>query len=364
MAVWRRQARTSLNPDDVRMTLGEHLEELRTRLIRAIIALVVGAIVCFIYNDEVMGFLCAPIFAILKEQGYPTELYYFNPAEAFMISLKVSIIVGFMLTAPYSLAQIWGFISAGLYPQERKWVRHFAPASIILFFVGAGFLLVIVSPMLYSFLLSYQTRLPDRTWLFPRFGRSTTPPEIETTQTYNLWPAESQPSAETAPGTPGTSPSWAPRVPAFDEDPKNPPEGTPWLNKTSHQIHIRYGEKTYTLASLAEANEGPRLRPDIRISENIIFVLELAAAFGLAFQIPVIVTFLAAIGIVSTAQMAGLRRYVWFGMSVAAAIVTPTTDIASMMLLLVPMVLLFEIGLWVARIVERTKPAKPEGESS
>jgi sec-independent protein translocase protein TatC len=366
MPLWRRQQHTPLNPDDVRMTLGEHLEELRSRLIRAILALAVGAVICFIYSDEVLAFLCAPIFAILREQGYPQELPFFNPAEAFMISIKVSIIVGFILSAPYGLTQIWGFVAAGLYIHERKWVRRFAPASIILFFVGALFLLLIVSPVLYRFLLSYQTHLPDRTGLFPAFlWRGTGRPAMKTDQKDTTWPAESSGPAASRPEAPASMPSSRDlaHIPAFEKDPKDPPEGVPWLNTTARRIHIRYGDKVYSWTSLSEVDEGPKLRPDIRISENIIFMLELSAAFGITFQIPVIVAFLAAVGIVSAAQMAGMRRYIWFGMSIAAAVITPTTDVASMMLMMVPMVLLFEVGLWVARILERGRSTRaPAGE--
>jgi sec-independent protein translocase protein TatC len=361
MAIWRRTKPDYVNPDDVRMTLGEHLEELRSRLIRAIIALVVGAVICFIYSDELLGFLCAPIFAILRKEGYPTELGFFSPAEAFMISLKVAIIVGFILTAPFSIAQIWGFVAAGLYPKERKWVRRFAPTSIVLFFTGAAFLLIVAAPMLYGFLLSYQNVLPDRANLYPAWllgGKEREPIKVQHLDTG--WPEilASQPAASLPEaGQVGGRP-W-PRVPALMEDPVSPPEGVFWLNCKEHQLRVRYGDEVYHLGSsgLVPVTQGPRLRPDIRISDNIIFVLELSAAFGIAFQVPVVVAFLAAVGIVPVREMARLRRYVWFGMSIAAAIITPTTDVVSMMFLLLPMVVLYEIGLWVGRIIEKRRVA-------
>lgn len=358
MVWWRRANPNYPNPDEVRMTLGEHLEELRGRLIRAIIALVVGAVICFIYSDELLGFLCAPIFAILRKEGYPAELGFFSPAEAFMISLKVAIIVGFILTAPFSISQIWGFVAAGLYPHERKWVRRFAPASIVLFFTGAGFLLLVAAPLLYGFLLTYQNKLPDRTGLYPSVllgGTAREPIEVDVA-------GDEQPAAS-RPHNGGADWPFPGRIPAFTADPADPPEGAFWLNRTEHQIRVRYGKKIYYLGSagLVPVAQGPRLRPDIRISDNIIFVLQLSAAFGVAFQVPVVVAFLAAVGIVPVAQMARLRRYVWFGMAIASAVITPTTDVVSMLFLLLPMVVLYEVGLWVGRLIEKSRPApKPD----
>lgn len=366
MAMWRRTNPDYPNPDDVRMTLGEHLEELRTRLIRAIIALAIGAVVCFIYSDELLGFLCAPIFAILRKEGYPAELGFFSPAEAFMISLKVAIIVGFIITAPFSLTQIWGFIAAGLYPHERKWVRRFAPASIALFFTGAGFLLLIAAPLLYSFLLTYQNKLPDRTGLYPAFLLGTTERKpVEVDHADDGWPATaaSQPATTLPQDFESPRPPLT-RIPALVADPVAPPEGVFWMNRTERQIRIRYGSQVYYLGSggLTPVTQGPRLRPDIRISDNIIFVLQLSAAFGIAFQVPVIVAFLAAVGIAPVEQMARLRRYVWFGMSIASAIITPTTDVVSMLFLFLPMVLLYEVGLWAGRIIEKSKPPATPAE--
>lgn len=357
MAMWRRTNPDYPNPDDIRMTLGEHLEELRSRLIRAIIALVIGAGVCFVYSDTLLGILCAPIFAILRQQGLPEELGFFSPTEAFMVSLKVAIIVGFILTAPFSISQIWGFVAAGLYPQERKWVRRFAPTSIILFFAGAGFLQFIVSPVLYRFLLGYQSDLPNMTNLVPDWLVGSNRSVIDVNTADTIWP-DTQPAVS----APATSPaSWPAslRLPAFLEDPADPPEGRFWLNRTEHRIHIRFGNQVYYLSNtgLSPVTQGPRLRPDIRISDNVVFMLQLSAVFGIAFQVPVIVAFLAAVGIAKVEQMARLRRYVWFGMAIAAAVITPTTDPSGMLLLLIPMVLLYEVGLLVARMLEKETPA-------
>lgn len=327
------------HPDDVRMTLGEHLEELRTRLIRAMIGLVAGSILCYIFIDHVMGFLTAPLFAVLRSQGIEPRMVALNPAENFLTFLKVSIIVGFIASAPYSLTQIWGFVSAGLYPHERKWVRRFAPASIGLFFVGAGFLLLVVSPMLLNFLVGYRQELPNYDFA-PRWLLGGIKP-IEVNEHDLAWPT--------------TQP-----IPAFDKDPTDPPQRMVWINARDRVMRIRLGDEHFTVGHLEPAEKRNRLEPMMRISEYVVFILHLAAAFGIGFQVPVVVSFVAVVGLATADQMARLRRYIWFGMAIGSACITPP-DISSMILLLGPMAMLFEVGLLIARAVERRRAAnKPQ----
>jgi len=92
----------------------------------------------------------------------------------------------------------------------------------------------------------------------------------------------------------------------------------------------------------------------MRISEYVIFILQLSAAFGIGFQVPVVVAFVATLGIATADQMASLRRHIWFGMAVVAACVTPP-NVGSMLMLLIPMIGLLEIGLLVARLIERDR---------
>lgn len=338
------------NPDEIRMTLGEHLEELRSRLIRALVALVIGAIICYSFIDYVLAFLVWPIFTIYRKHGFSeTALKTLSPAEGFMTTLKVAIIVGVIISAPYSIAQIWGFVAAGLYPHERRWVRLFAPASIALFFIGALFLIIVVSPVLLDFLLTYQTELPNIEWAMPSFLVKATQPE----------PMEieySPPGFGTATQPAGHLPA----LPAYAQDPKNPPEGVLWLNRTEREIRIRLGGKTFTCSNLKELGAKNRIVPDMRLGEVVPFVLQMAAAFGLGFQVPIVVAFLALVGIFSSSDMAHYRRHVIFIMAVLAAVVTPP-DPGSMVMLLLPMVGLFEAGLVAARIIERRRAAANAG---
>ncbi len=343
MAILRQSSRT--DPDEIRMTLGEHLEELRSRLIRAIVAIVVGTILCFIFVDKLIALLIWPVQLVLRKHGFDDHLTTLSPAEMMITSLKVSMIVGIILTAPYSLSQIWGFVAAGLYPHERKWVSRFAPVSIALFFAGVAFMLFIVSPLLMNFLLAYQTKLPQLhpympEWILNVLELKEAPPDGEGQEPEELWPT-SQPVS----------------MPMFRKDPELtdevPPKGVPWINKPDREVRVRIDDEIYTLSRLRPADpDSITVVPELRISDTIVFILQLAAAFGIGFQVPVVVAFIALIGVASAAEMGKMRRYIWFGMAIASAVITPP-DPTSMIMLLGPMFVLLEFGLIAARLIER-----------
>ncbi len=336
------------NPDEVRMTLGEHLEELRIRLIKALIALAIGAIICYVFIDYIQAFLCWPVYAVYHKHGYDPAIRTFSPSESFFTDMWVAVVVGLIVSAPYSITQIWGFVAAGLYPNERKWVRGFAPVSIALFFAGALFLIIVVNPILMDFLLGYRTELPDIEKAMPAFLIKSSKPDL-------------LPVAPQAASQPAAPPSSRFAIQPFDGDaPANYPEGMLWLNRAKHELRVRYASKTYVIAPLQATEEHNRIVPEMRFSEVIPFTLGMAGAFGLGFQVPVVVAFLATIGVFSAKEMASYRKHVILVMAFVAAVVTPP-DPASQLFLLVPMVGLFEAGLFAARAIER-KRAEREAE--
>lgn len=326
------------DPDEVRMTLGEHLEELRSRIIRALVAMLIGALVCWGFVGYITGLLTWPMYKVLAAHDQPTDMYQMAPQELFLMDLKVAMVSGFIVTAPYALAQIWGFVAAGLYRHERRWVRRFVPISISLFFVGAFFMLFVVAPAMLDFFVDYRPSYP------PIFNPQTPMTGV---------------SAQTQPSWPTTQP-W----PMFKDDPEKPPQGMPWINLQSHEVRIHLGEQTYTINSLHKAQSGNRIVSMIRITDYIFFVLEMMAAFGIGFQMPVVVALIATLGIATAKEMGGFRKHVYFVIAIASAIITPSADWLSMSALMVPMMALFEVGLLIARIIERERGRADHAASS
>jgi sec-independent protein translocase protein TatC len=139
--------------EQVKMTLGEHLDELRARLLRALAGVLVGMIVCFFLGEHLFRVMFWPLN--VATQGQPPKLYFTSPPEAFSTYLRVCLIAGAILASPYGLYQMWLFIGAGLYAHERLAVRKYLLPSIGLFILGVAFFVMIVAPLVIGFFLHF-----------------------------------------------------------------------------------------------------------------------------------------------------------------------------------------------------------------
>lgn len=137
------------------MSLLEHLEELRRRIVHSVIALVVGFCVAYGFHERIYGYMQRPITFALAKHHLPTQLVYLNPIDAFNMYLKLSFMAGCLLASPYVLYQVWLFISPGLYKNEKRYVTPFMVATVGLFLAGAYFGYRWVFPGSLDFLLSY-----------------------------------------------------------------------------------------------------------------------------------------------------------------------------------------------------------------
>lgn len=130
------------------MSFLDHLEELRQRLVRSLIALVVGFGACLNYAPDIFHFMTQPL-----KRAYPQITFiYTEPAEAVMLYMKMAFFVGIFLAAPYLLYQIWAFIAPGLYPHEKTYVVPFVTAGTLFFVGGAAFGHYFLFPLTFRFL--------------------------------------------------------------------------------------------------------------------------------------------------------------------------------------------------------------------
>jgi sec-independent protein translocase protein TatC len=181
-----------------------------------------------------------------------------NVQEAFMVWFKVCLVCGFIIGSPWIFWQIWMFVAAGLYPNEKRLVHVYLPVSLGLFLTGVAVCEFLVIPRAIEAL---------------------------------LW---------------------------FNE----------WLG----------------------------LKPDLRLNEWLGFAIYMPLIFGLSFQTPLVMLFTARLGIFNAESFRNKRRYAWMVMALFAALITPSTDAMSMLFLWVPMSLLFELGIWLIRM----SPNEPE----
>lgn len=323
------------DPEQVRMSFGDHLEELRWRLLKAIAAVAIGVVIAFLVQEQITSFFVAPYRMAARWQGVPSYLIALHPTEVFMVVLKLCALVGVMISSPYAFYQVWAFVAAGLYPRERSMVTRMVPASVVLFIAGVAFMFYVVLPVALRVLMAMNSWVP-----MP--------------DTQPNWFVRQLMGDRAAVVAPTTQPQ-LPKFPLVLEDPADPPPGTIWINENDRALKVALGKGQILVSDLRSMDAG-MVQSQFDIDQYVSFVVGLAFAFGLGFQVPLVVLLLSRIGIVSASQMAGARRVVILVVFIAAAIITPAPDVWNLTLLAVPMVLLFEIGLLLARRSEKKHP--------
>jgi len=142
----------SESPDQGSDTLVGHLLELKSRITRAMGAVLLGFGIAYPFKERIFGFLIGPMTRVLPEKS---SFIFTNPAEAFFTYLKITLLAGFMLAIPVVLYQFWAFVAPGLYRSERRVFFPVLLLSVSLFFIGAAFSFFLVFPLAFKFLVSF-----------------------------------------------------------------------------------------------------------------------------------------------------------------------------------------------------------------
>jgi sec-independent protein translocase protein TatC len=140
--------------DDTQAPLLDHLIELRTRLVRSVVALAIGFGVCFYYADPILGFLVQPLkgaFPSGEGQLIFTKLY-----EIFFVELKVALFAGFFVSFPIIANQLWAFVAPGLYAREKRAFLPFLLATPVLFIAGGALAYYVVMPTAFRWFLGFE----------------------------------------------------------------------------------------------------------------------------------------------------------------------------------------------------------------
>ncbi|MBM4198397.1 MAG: twin-arginine translocase subunit TatC [Gammaproteobacteria bacterium] len=238
-------------------TLISHLLELRDRLLRAFLAVIVAFVPIAFFSNEVFTLVAQPLIDKLPAGSSLIATSVISP---FMTPFKLAFFVALFAAMPYVLYQVWAFVAPGLYRHEKRFALPLLVSSIILFYAGVAFAYFAVFPVMFDFFAS------------------TTP-------------------------------------------------------------------------------AGVRMMTDI--TSYMDFVLTMFLCFGLAFEVPVIVVLLVLTGLVKVDKLAEIRGYVLIGIFVIAAILTPP-DAISQTIMAVPMYLLYEGGLLMARLMQRMRSKTAE----
>jgi len=299
------------DPEHYRMSIGDHLEELRWRMIFGLLGFVVAAAVCLFYGKRVMTAFCAPLTKTLLERNINPQMIYTEVGEPFMVFIQISLITAAAFAAPWMLYQLWMFIATGLYPHERKWVTRYIPLSIALLISGMLFVYFLVLPWTVQF--------------FVDFGNSIPLPSVERKIVDKYTPLMN--------------------VSVLEGDPAKPKDGDVWLNSWEMKLKIYHKGQAQIVPILPSS----MLAPQIRLDTYIDMVVMMLLTFGLSFQLPLLVMALVRIGIVEIAALKKARRVVYFILLIVASVITPGDVITATIALTIPLALLYELGIFLAR---------------
>jgi sec-independent protein translocase protein TatC len=296
------------------MTVGEHLEELRWRMILALIGFLVVFAVCLYFGTDVLSAFCAPLVNTLARHDINPQVVTDEVGEGFMTFIRISVISAAALASPWILYQLWQFVAAGLYPHERKYVTRYLPLSITLLISGMLFVYFLVLPWTIEFFITFSTGIKLRL----------------AQQSSMVAPATTQPLLQ---------------VPIMKgEPPKNTPDGTLLFDKSDMRLKLIIHGEPRVIA----INSNQLIAPEIKLSTYIDLVVGMLITFALSFQLPLAVLALERIGIIEVAALKAARRYVYFGMSILAAAITPGDVITATIALIFPLCALYELGIWLA----------------
>lgn len=137
-----------------KMSFLEHLDELRKRIIRAVIAVAAGFLVSCFFIQQLFDFIMKPLQGMLPPGGH---LVYTDPTEAFILYIKIAAIAGLIIASPAVMLQVWLFIAPGLYANEKRLAIPFVLMSSFFFVAGAAFSHYVVFPMTWKFFVSFTT---------------------------------------------------------------------------------------------------------------------------------------------------------------------------------------------------------------
>jgi sec-independent protein translocase protein TatC len=239
-----------------------HLVELRDRMIKSLLVVLVLFGVCFYFSGDIMKFLSQPLYQALPAGSKPI---FTDQAGAFFTLTKVAFLTALLAALPWVLYQAWAFVSPGLYEHEKRFALPLIVSSVFFLCVGIAFAYFFVLPAAYKFFISFSA----------------------------------QTGAETM------------------------------------QDLQKYWD----------------------------FTLAIFFGFGLTFEVPVVEMLLVKLGMVTTQQLREARRYVIVGAFVVAAVLTPP-DVLSQFMLAIPLLLLYELGIWMSGFITAHSKAPEEAAST
>ncbi|MHC5008701.1 MAG: twin-arginine translocase subunit TatC [Planctomycetota bacterium] len=321
------------HPENFSMSFGDHLEELRRRILLALVVPLPLALLLFFVSDPIIVRLYVPLDSVLEAFDLPRRLQALGPAEVLGIKIKLSLILAAVLSAPWIIWQLWKFVQPGLYGPEQRFVHFLMPGSAVLTLTGLALMYFVMLPLMLQVLVLFGASLsvggagdaqdPRVTEILsaePTIALRLENPETPVIgDVWLRWPQMELFVAVEAP-PPEVEP---------DQEGGNPP---PVLSPGAVEVvHVRQWRDSM-------------IAQEFRLTTYINFVLLLMLGIVLAFQMPLVILLMGWMGLVTASGLRAKRKFAIFICAAVAAMITPA-DALSMLMMLVPLVALFELSI-------------------
>ncbi len=367
------------------MPLGDHLEELRRRVIYAVLGVGVALGVTVYHGPQLIAWIARPLLVAMDATGFPPQTYVTDPTAGFTgVYLPVTLVGAVILASPWVLIQLWQFVAVGLYRHERKAVYVLAPFSTVMTALGVSFTYFILLPVSLLFFLNFAATMyppaaagppgPVMSVFLRAYGVTPKDLAVDEPATPRPDPQETTPIGEVAAvGEPAGSAGSAPpaadsadrgdpaafSLPVRGSTPADATDGDLWLDAADGKLKVFLRGEIRELATSSRS----LVTPLPKLDEFIRFAVFMGLGVVAAFQVPVVMLVAGWTGLFDPAVLAGGRRYALLGSVVLGAVLTPT-DIISMLVLAVPLYALFEFGLLLMRFGDRRRVGTQDAISS
>ena len=343
----------------------EHLDDLRGTLIKIAVTLTVSTVACFAFHKQIYELVQSPAKSKLAEIApgitlfEKLDLVTLGPTEFIMLMLKLSFYSGLIVTFPFTVYFLFQFLLPGLKQAEKRTIIPGTAAGFILFMVGASLAFFLTIPLALKYF-----------YVFENERNVSIDPVLEVMQKplseialigidgRKILPVGTK--VEPAPdGTAPTPAETSKLSPEMREEIRNYLQDT-LTTAEGANFALRY-DKTREKMVLVSAKGGKSI---YQVGKYISFISQLVLVFGISFQMPIVVTILVKLELLTARVMRETRSYAWVIILVLSAILTPSPDALTMGLLAGPLIFLYEICVIIATIIEKSRLRKERAEEA